>query len=262
MSGRADQCAGGRRCACRARSPARVRASRRPSSKRGRPAEPPSLPYPNHRTADQQHQRSEQRRRTRGRAVGNAPRRQLVDGVRGITDAHGRTFRAAAAGNKRLRRSQLSSARSPCVVSGCWAATCSDSSTRPASSARRRSRSWATGWPGGRRSWARAPGSSDGGMACSSTAARWTPAMRRCGSPTVGHSRWAGDLGDGLPDRSRVDRRAGARQPGTPGPPARCHRLAGPVLPQADLATHPGSELLGWVKDDAEYIAHQIDVGG
>jgi hypothetical protein len=34
------------------------------------------------------------------------------------------------------------------------------------------------------------------------------------------------------------------------------------VLPQADLATHPGSALLGWVKDDAEYIAHQIDVGG
>ena len=29
----------------------------------------------------------------------NAPRRQLVDGVRGITDAHGRTFRAAAAGH-------------------------------------------------------------------------------------------------------------------------------------------------------------------
>jgi hypothetical protein len=26
----------------------------------------------------------------------------------------------------------------------------------------------------------------------------------------------------------------------TPGPPARCHRLAGPVLAQADLATHPG----------------------
>src|SRR4051812_16967530 len=25
---------------------------------------------------------------------------------------------------------------------------------------------------------------------------------------------------------------------------------------------HPGSALLGWVKDDAEDIAHQIDVGG
>ena len=36
-----------------------------------------------------------------------------------------------------------------------------DSSARPASSARRRSRSWATGWPGGRRSWARASGRSD-----------------------------------------------------------------------------------------------------
>ena len=23
-----------------------------------------------------------------------------------------------------------------------------------------------------------------------------------------------------------------------------------------------GSALLGWIKDDAEYIAHQIDVGG
>jgi hypothetical protein len=34
------------------------------------------------------------------------------------------------------------------------------------------------------------------------------------------------------------------------------------VLPQADLAKHRGSALLGWVKDDAEYIAHQIDVGG
>jgi hypothetical protein len=34
------------------------------------------------------------------------------------------------------------------------------------------------------------------------------------------------------------------------------------MLPQADLATHPGSGLLGCVKDDAEYIAHQIDVGG
>ena len=66
---------------------------------------------------------------------------------------------------------------------------------RPASSARRRSRSWATGWPGGRRSWARAPGRSDGGMACSSTAVRWTPAMRRCGSPTVGHSRWVRSSG-------------------------------------------------------------------
>jgi hypothetical protein len=30
----------------------------------------------------------------------------------------------------------------------------------------------------------------------------------------------------------------------------------------ADLAAHPRSALLGWVKDDAEYIAHQIDVGG
>ena len=35
------------------------------------------------------------------------------------------------------------------------------------------------------------------------------------------------------------------------------------MLPQGLTWQHTrGSGLLGWVKDDAEYIAHQIDVGG
>ena len=79
-----------------------------------------------------------------------------------------------AAGNKRLRRSQLSSARSPCVVSG--------------------------------RSWARAPGRSDGGMGCSATAARSTPAMRRRfaggGALEVGTVIWATAL---RTDHARID---------------------------------------------------------
>ena len=80
--------------------------------------------------------------------------------------------------------------------------------------------------------------------------------------PTVGHSRWHGDLGDGLrTDHAWIDvpvpdnRGRPVHQGGVTGWPGLCFlRLT--------WQHTRGSALLGWVKDDAEYIAHQIDVGG
>ena len=106
------------------------------------------------------------------------------------------------------------------------------------------------------------PGRSDGGMGCSATAARSTPAMRRRfaggGALEVGTVIWATALPT---DHARIDvpvpdnRGRPIHQRGVTGWP-------GPVLGQAHPATHSGSALLGWVKDDAESIAHQIDVRG
>ena len=68
------------------------------------------------------------------------------------------------------------------------------------------------------------------------------------------------DLGDRLPRRPLVDRRAGLR----PRRAGRCTSVASPSRPGLYFLglswQHTrGSALLGWVKDDAEHVAEQID---
>ena len=54
-------------------------------------------------------------------------------------------------------------------------------------------------------------------------------------------------------DRSRGDGFRGKRSPSS-----RSYLRSGPVLPRFVVAVKRGSALLGWVKDDAEFIAAQI----
>jgi putative flavoprotein involved in K+ transport len=59
-----------------------------------------------------------------------------------------------------------------------------------------------------------------------------------------------------------VDGRAGAGQTGTPGHQRGLTGWPGLCFPGLTWQHTRGSALLGWVKGDDAYIAHQIDVGG
>ena len=99
-------------------------------------------------------------------------------------------------------------------------------------------------------------------MGCSATAARSTPAMRRRfaggGALEVGTVIWATAL---RTDHARID----VPVPDNRGRPIHQRGVTGwPGLCFVRLTRQHtrGSALLGWVKDDAESIAHQIDVRG
>ena len=68
-----------------------------------------------------------------------------------------------------------------------------------------------------------------------------------------------GHLGDRLPRRPLLDRRPGVRQRGPGRAPARRDGPPGLYFLGLLWQHTRGSALLGWVKDDAEYIAGQID---
>jgi hypothetical protein len=68
-----------------------------------------------------------------------------------------------------------------------------------------------------------------------------------------------GHLGDWVPPRLLLDRPPNIRSGRPSPPPARRDGRARPLLPRADVAAHTGSALIGWVRDDAEFIARQVE---